>query len=117
MEGESFEPGKREFFHPLLLAWDAIAYDHFEPGSNTERTVAHDLWVESTRETKKVRQNIVLSDPLQIKIIDALTEVAGIPHKKEKAEIEIPEKLRGSNYTVATWDQIARERSQTEEDK
>jgi hypothetical protein len=33
-------------------------------------------------------------NPVQVQIIDALTEAVGIPHKKGQAEIEIPEKLR-----------------------
>jgi hypothetical protein len=38
---------------------------------------------------------IKLSDP-QVRIIDALTEAVGIPHKRGQAEIEIPEELRST---------------------
>jgi hypothetical protein len=40
---------------------------------------------------------IKLSDPRQVRMLDALTEAAGVPHQRGQTEVQIPEKLR--NYT------------------
>lgn len=81
---------KQLFFKPILYAWNAIAFDRYEPDSNAFRSACHIL----TGNYGRIASPITLSDPLQVKIIDALTDIAGIPHRKGQAEIEIPEKLR-----------------------
>jgi hypothetical protein len=81
------------FWFPVRNAWDALAYDRYEPGSFDERQAGGTLeyYYRSTNEPA-----IKLFDP-QIRIIDALTEAVSIPRERGQAEIEIPEKLR--NYT------------------
>jgi hypothetical protein len=83
---------RREFFQPLTYAWDAIAFECYEPGSSPENRAADLLhfYEEPT---------VQLPDPLQVRILDALAEAAGIPHEKGQAVIPIPEKLLGRNYT------------------
>lgn len=83
---------ERDFFQPLLNSWDALVYDRYEPGSQEERVAGSSLHYYSSCDDGG--PSIKLSDPLQIKIIDALADVAQIPHQKGQAEIAIPKKIR-----------------------
>jgi hypothetical protein len=85
---------KGETFFTLRSAWDALAYDRYEIGSKEEGLAGSVLqaYYAATHEP-----TIKLSDPRQVRLLDALTEAAGIPHQRGQAEVEIPEKLR--NYT------------------
>jgi hypothetical protein len=85
---------KGETFFTLRIAWDALAYDHYAIGSREEGLAGSILqaYYGATHEP-----TIKLTDPRQVRLLDAMTEAAGIPHQRGKAEIEIPEKLR--NYT------------------
>jgi hypothetical protein len=85
---------RRDFFQPLTYAWDAIAFERYEPGSSPAHKAADLLhfYEEPT---------VQLSDPLQVRILDALAEAAGIPHERGQAVIPLPEKLKGRNY--ANW--------------
>ena len=87
-------PQRQEFFQPLTYAWDAIAFGRYEPGSSPEHRAADLLhfYEEPT---------VQLPDPLQVRILDALTEAAGIPHERGQAIIPVPEQLLGRNY--ANW--------------
>lgn len=67
-----------------------------------------------TRGSKEVRKHITLSDPLQVKIVDALAEIAGIPNERQKAQIEIPERLVGSDFRSPVWDRISKDDAQAE---
>ena len=86
---------KGESFFTLRSAWDALAYDRYEIGSKEEGLAGSVLqaYYAATHEP-----TIKLSDPRQVRLLDALTEAAGIPHQRGQADIEIPEKLR--NYTT-----------------
>jgi hypothetical protein len=81
-----------QFFTPLLWAWDALAYDRYEPGSEDEHMAGSTLY--SYAGSINGGPTIKLTNPLQVKILDAITEVAGIPHKKGQGEIPIPDKLQ-----------------------
>ena len=85
----------RGFFDIVAIAFDALAYDRYEPGSETEKSVGVSLNAYTMYESTTVR----LTDPLQIKIIDALSDAVGIPHKRGQEEFEIPEQLRGRNFS------------------
>lgn len=80
---------RHAFFSPLLSAWSAIAYDQFEPGSGHERASARILSFIYQEE----RENTIKLYGSQIKTLDALAAVAGIPRVREQAEIPIAEKL------------------------
>jgi hypothetical protein len=84
---------RAERFHTLRRAWDALAYEQYEPGSREEGLAGSELqaYYGATHEP-----TITLS-PLQTQITDAMAEAAGIPHKKGQTAIEIPEKLRHYN--------------------
>jgi hypothetical protein len=93
-DDEKVDKEKRDFFHQLRYAWDSLAYDRYEPGSSEDHLTVSSLsslyqhtYVTGEKPTIKL-------DPVQVQIIDALTEAVGIPHKKGQAEIEIPKKLR-----------------------
>jgi hypothetical protein len=88
---------KGESFFTLRSAWDALAYDRYEIGSKEEGLAGSVLqaYYSATHEP-----TIKLSDPSQVRLLDALTETAGIPHHRGQAEIEIPEKLRNYNRHV-----------------
>jgi hypothetical protein len=75
-------------------AWDALSYERYEPGSREEGLAGSVLqaYYHATREPK-----IKLTDPMEVRVLDALTEAAGVPHQRGQAEIEIPEKLRNYN--------------------
>src|SRR5215510_13562182 len=75
-------------------AWDALAYDRYEPGSREEGLAGSVLQAYSgaTREP-----TIKLTHPMQVRVLDAFAEAAGVPHERGQAEIEIPEKLRNYN--------------------
>ncbi len=91
---------RRDFFSPLLLAWDALAYDRYEPGLIQEASAGETL---NYHYQASHEPTIKLSDP-QIRIIDALAEAVGIPHQKGQTEIEIPEKLRHYEKWVLSED-------------
>ena len=40
---------------------------------------------------------IKLTHPMQVRVLDALTEAAGVPHQRGQTDVEIPEKLRNYN--------------------
>jgi hypothetical protein len=40
---------------------------------------------------------IKLTHPTEVRVLDAPTEAAGVPHQRGQTEIEIPEKLRNYN--------------------
>jgi hypothetical protein len=78
----------------LLKAWDALAYDRYEVGSREEGLAGStmQMYYWATHEP-----TIKLTEPGQVRALDALTEAVGIPHQRGQTEIEIPEKLR--HYT------------------
>jgi hypothetical protein len=80
----------RRTFITLTSAWDALAYERYEPGSSYECAAGFGLEAVMGGEETTVK----LSDPVQVRIIDALTEIAGIPHQRGQTDIEVPEKLR-----------------------
>jgi hypothetical protein len=82
---------RRDFFQPIACAWDAIAFERFEPGSGPQMQAAPMLHFYD-------EPAVHLPDPLQVRILDALAEAAGIPHEKGQAAIPIPEQLVGDNY-------------------
>jgi hypothetical protein len=88
---------KAETFFTLRSAWDALAYDRYEIGSKEEGLAGSILqaYYSATHEP-----TIKLSNPRQVRLLDALTEAAGIPHPRGKADVEIPEKLRNYNKHV-----------------
>jgi hypothetical protein len=88
---------KGESFFTLRSAWDALAYDRYEIGSKEEGLAGSVLqaYYSATHEP-----TIKLSDSRQVRLLDALTEAAGIPHQRGKAEVQIPEKLRNYNKHV-----------------
>jgi hypothetical protein len=75
-------------------AWDALAYDRYEPGSREEGLAGSVLqaYYSATHEP-----TIKLTHPMEVRVLDAFAEAAGVPHQRGKTEIEIPEKLRNYN--------------------
>jgi len=45
---------------------------------------------------------------MQVRVLDALTEAAGVPHQRGKSEVEIPEKLRNYNQYLMSPEYQAR---------
>jgi hypothetical protein len=82
---------RRDFFQPIACAFDAIAFERYEPGSGPEDQASSMLHFYE-------EPAVTLSDPLQVRILDALAEAVGIPHERGQAAIPIPEKLLGRNY-------------------
>jgi hypothetical protein len=72
---------------PVELTWDALAFDYYREGaydSVRAREVLSDLRGANV-------EFIKLSDPLQIKVIEVLTEAMSIPYEKGQSEIKLPE--------------------------
>ena len=78
----------------VRTAWDALAYERYEPGSREEGLAGSILqaYYGATREP-----TIKLTHPMQGRVLDAFAEAAGIPHQRGQTEVEIPEKLRNYN--------------------
>ena len=100
-------------FSTLMSAWDALAYDKYEPGSK-EEGLAGSLLQAYYGETRE--PSIKLTNPKQVQMFDALTEAAGIPHQRGQTEITIPEKLRNYNQYLMSpeyqerWDRAQERR-------
>jgi len=79
-----------EFFNTLSVAWATLAYERYDIGSDEETNAGFCLesWYGDTGESA------VKLTPLQVKILDALTDALSIPHQRGQAEIPVPEKLR-----------------------
>ena len=88
---------KREFFFQLQFAWDALAYNRYKPGSSAEHLAGSNL---QSYYGDKHEASVALSDPLQVKIIDALTEATGIIHEKGQTSVAIPPHLSDYNGWV-----------------
>ena len=98
----------KEMGEPMFTvrsAWDALSYDRYEPGSREEGLAGSVLqaYYGATREP-----TIKLTHPMQVKVLDALTEAAGVPHQRGQTEIEIPEKLRNYNRYLMSPEYQAR---------
>jgi hypothetical protein len=88
--GERDNKAERHFWWPINKAWDALAYDHYERNSWSK----HIAGLQLSGHYQRTRESIIkLSDP-QVRIIDALAEAVGIPHKGGQAEMEIPEEAK-----------------------
>jgi hypothetical protein len=78
------------FWQPLLSAWDALAYDRYDPRS-AEKTLATTRLTSAYEETRfPLREPAIQLTRYQAGIIDALTEAARIPHRKGQTAIAIP---------------------------
>jgi hypothetical protein len=81
-------------YFTLLSAWDALAYEKYEPGTK-EEGLAGSLLQSYYGETKE--PSIKLTNPKQVLLFGAMAEAAGLPHQRGQTEITIPEKLRHYN--------------------
>jgi hypothetical protein len=94
-----------EMLFTVRSAWDALSYDRYEPGSREEGLAGSVLqaYYGATREP-----TIKLTHPMQVRVLDALTEAAGVPHQRGKTEVEIPEKCRNYNRYLMSPEYQAR---------
>lgn len=89
-----------EFFSKILHAWEVIAFEYFGKGSvnsgDLDRHYAGlDLCAQYQRAkalNKPHPEIITLTDPLQVRMIDAAAEAVGIPHQRGQISFEIPQK-------------------------
>jgi hypothetical protein len=51
---------------------------------------------------------IKLTHPMQVRVLDALTEAAGVSHQRGQTEIVIPEKVRNYNQYLMSPEYQAR---------
>jgi hypothetical protein len=94
-----------EHMFTVRSAWDALSYDRYESGSREEGLAGAVLqaYASATGEPK-----IKLTHPTEVRVLDALTEAAGVPHQRGQTEIEIPEKLRNYNRYLMSPEYQAR---------
>jgi hypothetical protein len=96
-EASSPEPGKWEYYEPLRNAWDVLTYERYQPESDYERLASNSVFghYQSRLSEKAPNPEVIrLTNPVQVRMIDALTEAADIPHEPGQTEVVIPEKLR-----------------------
>jgi hypothetical protein len=103
-----------EFFSNILHAWEVIAFEYFGKGSvnsgDLDRHIAGIVLCAQYQRAKALNKPhpeiITLTDPLQVRMIDAAAEATGIPHQRGQTSFEIPQKL---------WDYEARVNQANEE--
>jgi hypothetical protein len=96
-EASSPEPGKWEYYEPLRNAWDVLTYERYPVGSDYERLAGNSVFghYQSRLSEKAPNPEVIrLTNPVQVRMINALTEAADIPHEPGQTEVVIPEKLR-----------------------
>jgi hypothetical protein len=86
---------EKDFYFKLRTAFDVVVYDRYIPGSHEESLAGSllKMYASSTDGSTTIKL-----DEAQVKVLDALTEAVGIPHKRGQNEINIPEKFHGRNY-------------------
>src|SRR5512135_1098907 len=89
--GLRWEDHKSQFWVPILTAWDALTYHRHRTGSEHEQEAGYQLW-QHFQETHQPA--VQLFHPVQIRVIDALTEAIGIKHQRGQTAIPIPERIR-----------------------
>jgi hypothetical protein len=74
-----------EHMFTVRSAWDALSYDRYEAGSREEGLAGSILqaYASATGEPK-----IKLTHPTEVRVLDALTEAAGVPHQRGQTENE-----------------------------
>src|SRR3954463_4242153 len=77
-DDEDLSSTRKKFYFELRSAWDALAYDGYEPGSEVEKQAGTNLWIYYNHS----REPTINLSSAQIRTIDALTEVAGIRHHR-----------------------------------
>jgi hypothetical protein len=95
------------FFAQILHAWQIIAYEHYGKGSVSSGDLDRhhaglDLCTQYQRGKARNAPHpeiMTLTDPLQVRIIDAAAEAVDIPHPRGQISFEIPQTL---------WDYEAR---------
>jgi hypothetical protein len=94
-----------EHMFTVRSAWDALSYDRYEPGSREEGLAGSVLqaYYSATREP-----SIKLTHPMQVRVLDALAEAAGVSHQRGQTEVEIPEKVRNYNQYLMSPEYQAR---------
>jgi hypothetical protein len=99
---EKLNEERSKSFFQLRSAWDALAYESYETGSNAEKLAGLGLSMYYNLSRTVGDEPVIKLSPRQTRIIDALTEAADIPHQKEQVVIEIPKKLRNySQYVMS----------------
>jgi hypothetical protein len=105
------EKQRGAYFAQMLDAWDVITFEQYNDETHlmTKHHAAINLDTHYNRAKARNAPHpeiIALDDPLQVRIIDAAAEAAGIPHQRGQTSYEIPQKL---------WDYEARVRQASEE--
>jgi hypothetical protein len=91
-----------EFFEPLYRAWQVLTYERKDRWDKHETAWHLCGWHEASRRRAEPRPDIIkLAEPLQVRILDALAEAVGIPHRRGQTDIEIPEHIRTYDRQLA----------------
>ncbi len=84
------------YFGQILDAWDVIAYEHYDEELSEKHHAGLNLDTKYHRAKARNTPHpeiITLEDSLQVRIIDAAAEAAGIPHQRGQTAFAIPQKL------------------------
>lgn len=82
-----YKSEEERFFKSLAIAWDLLIYDRLEPGDADENIATRNI-SDAYRESPTIQLN-----ETQVRMIDALAEVANITHPRGQREIPIPDKF------------------------
>jgi hypothetical protein len=104
---DSSNKEQSEIFHTLGYAWDVLAYDRYEVGSKAEHMAGESLSIYYNAPDHPSAA-ITLTHPMQVRILDALAEAAGVPHTKGQTAFEIPEKLRNYSHYLMSAEYLGR---------
>ena len=90
------EKQRGAYFAQILDAWDVIAYEHYDEELSEKHHAGLNLDTKYHRAKARNTPHpeiITLEDSLQVRIIDAAVEAAGIPHQRGQTAFAIPQKL------------------------
>jgi hypothetical protein len=98
-ESGTIDPAIGEYYSTLRYAWDALTYNQYEPGRPPEPLVGatlSDYYQVQMSHGAPEPARITLTDPTQVRMMDALADAAGIEHQMGQTAFSIPEQVQ--NY-------------------
>jgi hypothetical protein len=94
----TFQDKKRrgDFFRPIEQSWRLLTFDRRHESDQHRMAWEASIEYEGRKRRREPHPEIIeLTDPLQVRILDALAEAVGMPRRRGQTELEIPEHIRG----------------------
>ena len=116
--GEGAKDAKHGFFEKLQFAWEIMTYERYEIGTREEMDIhgnlarIADCYHNGEYKYPAVYDKddvwVVTLDPMQARMVDAMADVANIPHERGQREFIVPRKLRNSYEYVRSPEYLER---------